>query len=219
MIEALSNKEWTFSAILEQVKNLNEDSKDNNSQNLNICVHPNHFEYREKWLKLVKELGIKPARSIDQALYAWLYRNDKDWLLKINQTFHQGFIPQGAKVDWYNRDLTYARQLIRLYNELIWDVDSPRRSAKWWLSQITHVSTIEKNLYRLPITQSFLKRYSEDISSYQIRRLTQVFIEIKMQSQDLPRWRILRKAGLSDERMTSETAKFLNMALQYLRLN
>ena len=40
-----------------------------------------------------------------------------------------------------------------------------------------------------------------------------------MQSQDLPRWRILRKAGLSDERMTSETAKFLNMALQYLRLN
>ncbi|MFH4113598.1 transposase, partial [Acinetobacter baumannii] len=74
MIEALSNKEWTFSAILEQVKNLDEDSKDNNSQNLNICVHPNHFEYREKWLKLVKELGIKPARSIDQALYAWLYR-------------------------------------------------------------------------------------------------------------------------------------------------
>ncbi len=64
-----------------------------------------------------------------------------------------------------------------------------------------------------------MKRYSEDISSYQIRRLTQVFIEIKMQSQDLPRWRILRKAGLSDERMTSETAKFLNMALQYLRLN
>ena len=59
---------------------------------------------------------------------------------------------------------------------------------------------------------------SEDISSYQIRRLTQVFIEIKMQSQDLPRWKILRKAGLSDERMTIETTKFFNRALQYLRL-
>lgn len=218
-IEALSNKEWTFSATLEQVKKFNKELESNNNLDSNIYLPPNYLAYREKWLKLVKELGIKPARNVNKALYAWLYRNDKDWLLKINQTFHQGFIPQGAKVDWYNRDLTYARQLIRLYNELIWDVDSPRRSAKWWLSQITHVSTIEKNLYRLPITQSFLKRYSEDISSYQIRRLTQVFIEIKMQSQDLPRWRILRKAGLSDERMTSETAKFLNMALQYLRLN
>lgn len=217
-IEALNNKEWTFSAILEQVKNLNEESKDNNSQNLSICVHPNCLEYREKWLKLVKELGIKPARTLDQALYAWLYRNDKDWLLKINKTFHQGFIQQGAKVNWYKRDLTYARQFIRLYNDLIWDVDSPRRSAKWWLKQTGSISTIEKNLFRLPITQLFLKRYYEDISSYQIRRLTQVFIEIKMQSQDLPRWKILRKAGLSDERMTIETTKFFNRALQYLRL-
>ncbi len=219
VIEALSNKEWTFSAILEEVKNLNGESKDNSSQNLTICVPPKHIEYREKWLNLVKELGIKPARTLDQALYAWLYRNDKDWLLKINQTLHQGFIPLGAKVDWHSRDLSYTRQLIRLYNNLIWDIDSPRRSTKWWLTQIAHVSTIEKNLYRLPITQSFLKRYNEDISSYQIRRLTQVFIEIKIQSQDLPRWRILRKAGLSDARMTSETTKFLNMALQYLRLN
>lgn len=219
VIEALVHKEWTFSAILEQVKNLNKDSKDNNSQNLNMCVHPNHFEYREKWLKLVKELGIKPARSLNQALYAWLYRNDKAWLLKINQDFHQGFIPHGDKVDWRRRDLTYVKQLIRLYNDLIWDIESPRRSAKWWLKQTSYVSTIEKNLYRLPLTQSFLKRYNEDISSYQIRRLTQVLIETKTKNQDLPRWIILRKAGLSDERMSSETTKFLNMALQFLRLN
>ncbi len=218
-IEALINKKWTFLATLEQVKKFNVKSVDNNNQDFNIRLHPNYLEYRKKWLQLVKTLGIKPARTLDKALYAWLYRNDKHWLLKINRTFHQGFIPQGAKIDWYKRDLAYARQLIRLYNDLIWDVDSPRRSAKWWLTQITHVSTIEKNLYRLPITQSFLKHYNEDISSYQIRRLTQVFIEIKMQSQDLPRWRILRKAGLSDERMTAETTKFLNMALQYLRLN
>lgn len=219
VIEALVHKEWSFSTILEQVKNFNEDPKVNNSPDLKICVPPNCLEYREKWLKLVKELGIKPARTLDQALCAWLYCNDKDWLLKINQTFHQGFIPHGDKVDWRRRDITYVRQLIRLYNDLIWDLDSPRRSAKWWLKQTSYVSTIEKNLYRLPLTQSFLKRYNEDISSYQIRRLTQVFIEIKIQNQDLPRWIILRKAGLSDERMTYETTKFLTKALRHLRLN
>ena len=78
VIEALINKEWTFSEILEQVKSFKEKSKENNNQNLNICAHPSNLEYREKWLKLVKELGIKPARTVDQALYAWLYRNDKN---------------------------------------------------------------------------------------------------------------------------------------------
>lgn len=219
VIEALVNKEWSFTKILEQVKSFNEESIDSNSQNLKIFVRPKHSENREKWQILIKKLGITPARTVDPALYAWLYRNDKDWLLNINQTFYQGFIPHRNKVDWRKRDLIYARQLIRFYNDLIWDVDSPRRSAKWWLKQTSYASTIEKNLYRLPLTKSFLKRYNEDIGSYQIRRLTQVFIEIKMQNQDFPRWKILRKAGLSDERMTSETTKFLDRVLQYIRLN
>jgi len=218
-IEALSHKEWTFSATLEQAKKYNQELNDGNSKYLKICVPSNCLEYRKKWLKQVKELGIKPARTLDPALYAWLYRNDQDWLLKINQAFHQGFIPHGDKVDWHSRDLSYVKQLIQLYNDLIWDLDSPRRSAKWWIKQTNYVSTIEKNLNRLPLTQSFLKKYNEDISNYQIRRLTHVFIELKIQNQDLPRWIVLRKAGLSDERMTSETTKFLNMALQYLRLN
>ena len=218
-IEALSHKEWTFSSTLEQVKNFNKKSKDNHNQDLNICLHPNYVEDREKWLKLVKELGIKPARTVDQALYARLYRNDKDWLLKINQTFHQGFIPHGAKVDWHKRDLAYTRQLIQLYNNLIWDLNTPRRSAKWWLKQISPVSTIEKNLEILPITALFLKKYSEDIATYQIRRLTKVFIEMKIKDETLSRWIILRKAGLSDERMFPETIRFLLNIFKNQRLS
>ncbi|MCA4789940.1 TnsD family Tn7-like transposition protein [Acinetobacter towneri] len=208
-IEALSNKEWTFSATLEQVKKFNKELKGNNSLDSNIYLHPNYLAYREKWLKLVQELGIKPARTVNKALYAWLYRNDKDWLLSINITFHKGFIPQGTKIDWHKRDLTYTRQLIALYHNLIWDVDSPRRSAKWLIKQISPVSTIEKNLEMLPITSIFLKKYSEDIGTYQIRRLTKVFIEMKIKNETFPRWIILRKAGLSDERMLPETKRFL----------
>ncbi|MEG2807976.1 MAG: transposase, partial [Acinetobacter sp.] len=54
-----------------------------------------------------------------------------------------------------------------------------------------------------------LERYCEDISCYQIRRLTNVFIDSYLNRQPLPQWRILRKAGLSEERMTSETKKIL----------
>ena len=112
-------------------------------------------------------------------------------------------------MDWHSRDLFFVKQLIKLNNDLLWDLNSPRRSAKWWMKQTSHVSTIEKNLDMLSLTKLFLEKYSEDIGTYQIRRLTKIFIEMKIKAEVLPRWRILRKAGLSDERMVSEAARFL----------
>ena len=112
-------------------------------------------------------------------------------------------------MDWHSRDLLFVKQLINLNNDLLWDLDSPRRSANWWMKQTSYISTIEKNLDMLPLTKLFLEKYSEDIETYQIRRLTKTFIEMKIKGEVLPRWRILRKAGLNDERMVSEAARFL----------
>ena len=210
-IEAFLNTDWSFTDIFTQVKSF---QKATTQQNNQIKFQDTNFEItraenREKWVGLVQEHGVKPARHLQAALYAWLYRNDKDWLLQTNQNFHQKFIPQGTKIDWQKRDLFYVKQLIQLNNTLIWDLDSPRRSMKWWFKQTSTSNTLEKNLHKLPLIQLFLERYSENISCYQIRRLTKVFIDIKINKQSIPQWRILRKAGLSEERMTSETKRFL----------
>ncbi len=211
VIEAFLNADWSFAEIFNQVKSF---KKVITQQNSRIKYQDTNFEItraenRKKWLDLVQDHGVKPARHLQAALYAWLYRNDKTWLLQTNQNFHQKFIPQGTKIDWQKRDLFYVRQLIQLNNALIWDLEGSRRSAKWWLKQTLMSNTLEKNLHKLPLIQLFLERYSEDISCYQIRRLTKVFIDIKINKQPIPQWRILRKAGLSEERMTSETKKFL----------
>ncbi|MEK5752931.1 TnsD family Tn7-like transposition protein [Acinetobacter variabilis] len=210
-IEAFLNTDWSFTDIFTQVKSF---KKATTQQNNQIKFQDTNFEItraenREKWVGLVQEHGVKPARHLQAALYAWLYRNDKDWLLQTNQNFHQKFIPQGTKIDWQKRDLFYVKQLVQLNNTLIWDLDSPRRSMKWWFKQTSNSNTLEKNLHKLPLIQLFLERYSENISCYQIRRLTKVFIDIKINKQSIPQWRILRKAGLSGERMTSETKRFL----------
>jgi len=210
-IEAFLNTDWSFTDIFTQVKSF---QKATTQQNNQIKFQDTSFEItraenREKWVGLVQEHGVKPARHLQAALYAWLYRNDKDWLLQTNQNFHQKFISQGAKIDWQKRDLFYVKQLIQLNNTLIWDLDSPRRSMKWWFKQTSTSNTLEKNLDKLPLIRCFLERYSENISCYQIRRLTKVFIDIKITKQSIPQWRILRKAGLSEERMTSETKRFL----------
>lgn len=68
----------------------------------------------------------------------------------------------GTKVDWSSRDLKYVRHLIQLQNALIWDLDSPRHSTKWWIKQISQVSTIEKT-WIYSITTLFLRKYSEAI--------------------------------------------------------
>ena len=211
VIEAFLNTDWSFADIFTQVKSFQKVASQQNNQikpqNTNFEI--TRAENREKWVDLVQNHGVKPARHLQAALYAWLYRNDKDWLLQTNQNFHQKFIPQGTKIDWQKRDLLYVRQLIQLKNTLIWDLDSPRRSTKWWLKQTSNSNTLEKNLHKLPLIRYFLERYCEDISCYQIRRLTNVFIDSYLNRQPLPQWRILRKAGLSEERMTSETKKIL----------
>ena len=211
VIEAFLNADWSFADIFTQVESFQkvQTQQNNQKRQQDTNFEITRAENREKWLDLVQNHGIKPARHLQAALYAWLYRNDKDWLLQINQNFHQKFIPQGTKIDWHKRDFLYVKQLIQLKNTLIWDLDSPRRSVKWWLKQTSTSNTLEKNLHRLPLIKDFLERYCEDISCYQIRRLTKVFIDSNINKQPLPQWRILRKAGLSEERMTSETKKFL----------
>lgn len=218
-IETFINLEWTFAYIFEQLKSFRTKPKINDIDKTKALSYFKHVEYKHKWIEFIQKYGIKPARILNGAIYAWLYRNDKDWLLTTNKSFHQKFIPHGTKVNWPSRDLDYVRQLLGLDHALIWNLDSPRRSAKWWLKQITQISTIEKNLDKLPITTLFLKKYSEDIGTYQIRRLTKVLIEMKIQNENFPRWIILRKSGLSDERMLPETIRFLVNVFKDQRLD
>jgi len=213
-IEALINKEWSFSEILQKVRYSRKINQDNH-----VDIHNNHItdlaiEQREKWLNLINKNGIKPARLLNAALYAWLYRNDKQWLLEKNQRFHQKYIPQGTKVDWHSRDLLFVKQLIKLNSDLLWDLDSPRRSAKWWMKQILHSSTIEKNLSLLPLTELFLRKYNESIGFYQIRRISRTLIKMKLEHQNNHRWRVLRLSGLSEERLTEEATSFLSSLLK-----
>ena len=61
---------------------------------------------RLKWRRLVKKFGPKQARSnsFGGAVYAWLYRHDRQWLLEINAKFKLAHTTQNNRVDWIKRD-------------------------------------------------------------------------------------------------------------------
>jgi hypothetical protein len=96
--------------------------------------------------------------------------------------------------------------LIRVRNDSETDLYLPRQSKQWFIHHLQSQSCVEKNKIKLPLTYLFLERYQETVPEYQIRRLTRACIH----SDDvLPRWQLLRQAGLSDDRISDLAKSFL----------
>ncbi|EPZ9789434.1 transcriptional antiterminator, partial [Shigella sonnei] len=166
------------------------------------------------WQQLVhKYQGIKAARQSLEGgvLYAWLYRHDRDWLVHWNQQHQQERLAPAPRVDWNQRDRIAVRQLLRIIKRLDSSLDHPRATSSWLLKQTPNGTSLAKNLQKLPLVALCLKRYSESVEDYQIRRISQAFIKLKQEDVELRRWRLLRSATLSKERITEEAQRFLEM--------
>ena len=212
VLEAFYPKGWTWETILREIYQipLNLPHSDTQIQRAEYNDISMLTIKRNEWVSLIQECGIKPSRIKNAALYAWLYRNDKTWLLNKNRKFHALPTPSRKKVNWSLRDWKLVKQLFKIFYKSLDDLNLPRQSRNWYLKQLPQHSTVEKNLYQLPLTNKFLSTFSEDISSYQIRRITRTVIQFQKHHQQQASWQILRKAGLSKERLTDEALKFLN---------
>ena len=168
-----------------------------------------------KWIQLIQDMSVKLARKHDGALYARLYRNHKDWLLQINQTAIMTplSLPK-PRVDWSIRDRQFMKQLIKIRDELLEDLDSPQWTKKFLIKQLGHVSLIEKNWHFLPLTKAFLERYAESVDCYQIRRLTRTYIRQQTENKYYSPSVFLRLAGLSRERLTPEVHRFFDKIME-----
>ncbi len=95
-------------------------------------------------------------------MYARLYRNHKDWLLLTNKSAVTlpSSLPK-PRVDWKERDRQFVKQLIKIRDELLEDLDSQQWTKKFFIRATWSVSTIEKNWNLLPLTKAFLARYAE----------------------------------------------------------
>ncbi len=172
-------------------------------------------EYREKWSNLVCNHGPKQARlNHGGAIYAWLYRHDRNWLLYTDRHYQQAKEPVNNRVDWEARDLALVRALCKVREEYDLELNSPRKSMNWYLSKIEHASTVEKKLDKLPLTRLFFSKFCESIEECQIRRITCSAIGLSSDRQSLKRWKILRLSGLSEERLQVLTRQFLETIVE-----
>jgi len=193
--------DMTVSEIIKEVK-----TKDkvivNVTKNIKLESEPIE-EKRIKLQNLISTVAINKARSLSGggALYAWLYRNDRDWLLAFNRQHHSQPVARNKKVDWSRRDRVLTKQLLKIIARLDTVIEGPRRSKNYLIKQLNNSSTVSKKLLLLPILASVLNRYQESTFEFQSRRLAVAVIAKADTGLGVSRWQLMRSASLSKERI------------------
>lgn len=153
VLETFLPKGWTWVAILGEIhqlpaKHSNTDTPSERTKCKDILMLK---EKRNEWMSLIKDFGIKPSRAKNAALYAWLYRNDKTWLLTKNKSFHALPASIPKKVDWPLRDWHMVMRLFKIFYQSLDDLSLPRQSRNWYLRQLLpQHSTVEKTYINYP---------------------------------------------------------------------
>lgn len=213
VMESFLSEQWRIDDVIVEVvaMQVNNDSARTEAPLTNCFPISECIVYRKHWLEMVKQYGAKLARKNGGgAIYAWLYRHDRDWLVATNRQYQRNSISNVERINWHARDLRVARQLIKTRKQHQLNLTAPRGTRNWYLSQTGQTSSIEKNLDKLPLASLFFKKYCESVTDYQVRRITFATSSLKDQAILPHRWRILRKAGLSKERITNFANSYLN---------
>lgn len=115
-------------------------------------------EHRAQWRylhNLHPELGVQALRNIIPSIYAWLYRNDKAWLMAKEQTFVKPAKVEKYPVDWEARD-SRLLSMIRMAYEAITGLQRGPVTTTELYARVPMLSSCLENRNRYPASRAFL---------------------------------------------------------------
>lgn len=115
-------------------------------------------EHRAQWRYLHclhPELGVQALRNTIPSLYAWLYRNDKAWLMAEQQTFSKPAHVETHLVDWEARDYRLLTML-RTACEAIAELQCGPVTMAELYATVPMLSTWLENRNRYPVSRAYL---------------------------------------------------------------
>ncbi|MCK4823094.1 TniQ family protein, partial [bacterium] len=116
---------------------------------------------RTSWKELVDnypKLGTKFLRNLEPATYAWLYRNDRDWLRQHSPHADNPPKMTDKRNMWDKRDLVLSTEVKRTALEL--SQKAPRRLIHLWqlYQQIPELKAKLEVLDKLPLTKHAIEK-------------------------------------------------------------
>lgn len=156
---------------------------------------------RQQWLNLQKDhpTATKTTlRNLASPIYSWLYRNDKEWLNENSPELQQPMVMHN-RVNWSQRDIQIKKRVQSVVTELL-NLEVPNRVTLRKIGTMTGLKAIlEKNLDKLPLTQTYLSEVVESVEMFQDRRIRWAIKEIHQRGEEVKTWKVMRLAGLKEK--------------------
>ncbi|WP_229614260.1 TnsD family Tn7-like transposition protein [Pseudomonas syringae] len=115
-------------------------------------------EHRAQWQDLHNlhpELGVQALRNTIPSIYAWLYRNDKIWLMANEQTFVKPAKVEKYLIDWEARD-SRLLSMIRTACEAITELQRGPVTKAELNARIPMLSSCLENRDRYAMSRAYL---------------------------------------------------------------
>jgi hypothetical protein len=142
------------------------------------------------------------------AVYAWLYRKDRDWL-DSQPPKASGHKPSKPLLNWQSIDSAMAQALMEEAKRLL-TVTPPQQITRLALEYgLSQPRWMEKRLHKLPRCRARLSDVIESIEDFQCRRVIWAAEELRRQRLPIQAWRIRRLANLGN-RCASKVEKLLS---------
>ena len=180
-------------------------------------------EHRARWLRLRKQspaVGVAALRRECPALYLWLYRNDRTWLLQHKPQSRRGRNRPGVQppiVDWHERDTLLMAKVKAAATYIGAISNRPVRITVAAISReigSSYTPLLRSFLDKLPQTATLLGQVVETREESAIRRVRIVTEHYRGEGVIPKRWQLVKRAGvyrlLSDNSVREEIEKALS---------
>lgn len=171
---------------------------------------------RKRWEDLAHSktgIGKKQMRTQAPALYARLYRNDRDWLL--SQDSQAAYRQVNARrVNWKERDAIVEASVRTCVEQVLAVVPIRRASRSYVLGKLGLRALVAHRRLLLPRTCAALNELCETVEAFQVRRLATVLSRLP---DTAPTWQILRTAGIEPCRFSDGARSLIHQATLKVR--
>jgi len=154
---------------------------------------------KQEWMLFHEEHkggSICQLRELRPALYAWLYRHCKEWLLGFSYVNRRQVVFRPAI--WSKRDEELHNEVNRLLNT--WEQDENVKPVRITRSRIGNLlrkkAWIEKHIDKMPKTKSLFAQVCETTEQYQIRRICWAGDLLRKNRPEIAEWELRRLAAV-----------------------
>jgi len=175
--------------------------------------------YRSKWVSAMKrgrEITLKALRRKLPREYAWLRRNDSEWL-KVHKPHPRRRNQSTTGVDWKRRDAEYAAAVRAAASRLKEALGRPVQVTRTAIGRaLGAITLLRQKLHKMPLTAQVLAGVVESREQYAVRRVWWA-ADLCRKENVLPReWQLVMRANVYSLKEVSAVKCAVEEALNML---